>query len=64
MNAVIYNNRRYKTRSTKGSHWVKYGGNQAQAPKSPFPVESHRTCFIPPAMSCDNMYKMSSRGAH
>lgn len=35
-------------------HGVKTRRNQAQASKSPPPVESHGTCLIPAAMSCDN----------
>ena len=34
-------------------HRVKSGGNQAQASKSPFPVELHKLGLISPAMSCD-----------
>lgn len=34
---------------------MKSDGNQAQASRGPLPVESHRTRFLPPATSCDNM---------
>lgn len=30
-------------------------GNQVQAPKGPFLMESHRAGFISPTISCDNM---------
>lgn len=29
-------------------------GNQAQTFRSPIPLESYRTCLIPPAVSCQN----------
>lgn len=32
----------------------------AQASKSSLPVESHRTCLVPPATNCDNMREMLS----
>lgn len=35
-------------------HGVKTRRNQAEASKSPFPVESQGTCLIPAAVSCDN----------
>lgn len=38
------------------AHGAKSRGNQLQASKSIFPVESHRMCLIFPATSCDNMY--------
>lgn len=35
----------YKVKSVyKMAHGIKSAGNQAQASKSPFSVESHRTC--------------------
>lgn len=51
-----------KSANGKGA-WGKSGGNQAQACKSPFSVESQRVCKIPPASNCDNCEMLSSREA-
>lgn len=41
------------------------GRNRGGLVRLPDPVESHRTCLTPLAMSCDNMYQMlSTREAH
>lgn len=42
-------------------HGVKSRGNQAQAYKSPLPVESHQVSLIPSSISCDNMYIVLSK---
>lgn len=39
---------------------AKAKGNQAQASKSPLPVESHRTHQFPPETNCDNTHNMLS----
>lgn len=46
-----------KINKAKGA-WSKAGGNQEKAPKDLLPVESHKTSFIPPAMSCDDSWQM------
>lgn len=43
------------------AHGAKSGGNQAQASKGPLPIELHR--LIPPASSCENICKISTREA-
>lgn len=42
----------------ENAHVAKFKGNQVQDSKSPFPVESLRTCLIPLVMSCDNTCEM------
>ena len=47
------------------SHEAKSIGNQVQASKRPLPVESNRTCLIPPVSNYDNMHEMlSTEDAH
>lgn len=47
------------------AHGPKSGGNQTQVFQGPFPVESHRVCFLPPAVSRDNTSEvLSTREAH
>lgn len=42
-----------QTQQSEKTHVVNSGENQAQAPKSPLPVESHRMPLIPLASDCD-----------
>lgn len=48
-------NKSYRAKPVKGKDTrVKPRGQGTQVPKSPLPGESHRTCWISPAMSRDN----------
>lgn len=52
LTAKIYCSERIQIKSAKGKvHGAKFRGNRAQASRSPLPVESHRMCLIPPAVS-------------
>lgn len=56
-----------QNKTSKGGkmHAVKSRGNQAQASKNSFPVESHRMCFISPLLNCDTVCEMwSARDTH
>ena len=44
--------------ANRRAHGVKSAGNQAQGSKSPSPVESHRTCFIPSVTSLTTSVKV------
>lgn len=59
LRAVTYHNKRVQSRVSKGKMWIAgmSRGIQAQVSRSPIPVESHRTCLIPLARSCDNIVK-------
>ena len=59
LRAVTYHNKRIKSKVSKGKMCIAgmSRGIQAQVSRSPIPVESHRTCLIPPARSCDNIVK-------
>ena len=46
------------------AYGMRYRGEQAQASKSPLPVELHRMHLISLATSCDNTREMFSREAH
>lgn len=59
--SVIYYSKMIQTKISKGkAHGTKSNWNQAQAANSSLPVESHRTCLIPPAANCDNMCEVLS----
>lgn len=54
-----------KAKSAEGKGtWVKYGGNQAQACKCHFSVESQKVCIISQASVRDNCEMLSTREAH
>lgn len=63
--ATIYTEKIYRAKSAKGKGASgKVRGNRLSF-QSPLPVESNRMCFILPAISCDNMFKMfSTRKVH
>lgn len=42
--------------------WVEVQGRSGTSFQIPLPWESHRTCLIPPAASCDNTREMLSAG--
>lgn len=49
----------YKAKSALGNvHGAKSGGDQAQAPKCPLPVESDRLGISPPKSNCDTTCDM------
>lgn len=59
----IYFSKRIKSKISRGKGpRGQSGRKQAEASKSPLPVESHGTGLIPPATSCDNKYKVLSTG--
>lgn len=46
----------YKAKSAKEKvHGTQPRGDQVLASKSPLTAESHKTCWIPPSLNCDNM---------
>lgn len=52
---ICYNKRAQQNQQREKAHEEKSEGNQVQAFKSPFPVESHITHLIAPGMSRDSM---------
>lgn len=65
LTAGSYCSEGYRTESAKGKGpAVKSRGSQAQAPKSPLLVGSHRTRLVPRASNCDSTYEtLSTREA-
>lgn len=52
--------KRIQSKISKGEKGEKFKRNQAQAFKSPFPMQSHRMYPSPPAMACGNTCKVLS----
>lgn len=63
--AMIYCSKRIQSKISKGKRpMAKPEGNQAQASRSPFLVETHKTGLITPAIKCKNTHEMCTGEAH